>query len=104
MHHRPCGKTIQMTAIDVIFRYEGELQAAQIRQLSGSYSIYGIRRIVISERASTITVEYDATRLSNDSVAALLRRCGINTAERVDPTQPVEPPVEVEAVPAGAKA
>lgn len=94
---RRCGKTIQMTAIDVIFRYEGELQPAQIRQLSGSYSIYGVRRIAVDEQASTITVEYDATRLSNDAVAALLRRCGINPVERVDTTLPVGPPAEAEA-------
>lgn len=93
-----------MTAIDVIFRYDGELQPAQIRQLSGSYSIYGVRRIAIDEQASTITVEYDATRMSNDSVAALLRRCDINPVERVDTTLPIEPPAEVEAVPAAAKA
>lgn len=93
-----------MTAIDVTFRYAGELQPAQIRQLSGSYSIYGVRRIAIDEQAGTITVEYDATRLSNDSVAALLRRCGINPVERIDKTLPIEPPAETEAAPAAAKA
>ncbi len=85
-----------MTAIDVIFRYEGELQPAQIRQLSGSYSIYGVRRITVDEQAGTITMEYDATRLNNDSVAALLRRCGINPLERVDTTAPIELPAEAE--------
>lgn len=93
-----------MTAIDVIFRYEGQLQPAQIRKLSGSYSIYGIRRIAVDESAATITVEYDATRLSNDAVAALLRRCGINPVERIDPTRPLDPPVAEQAAPAAAKA
>lgn len=91
-----------MTAIDVIYRYAGELQPAQVRQLSGSFSTYGVRRIDIDETAQTITVEYDATRLNNDAVAALLRHCGINPLERVDKTRPVEAPVVAEAAVAKA--
>ncbi|MGH9491219.1 MAG: hypothetical protein ACRD2F_03885 [Terriglobales bacterium] len=72
-----------MTAVDVTFRFAGALAAAQIRALNEAFSIYGVRRIAVDETAQTITVEYDATRLDNDVVAAVLRRCGVAVGEQV---------------------
>jgi hypothetical protein len=80
-----------MTAIDVTFRYAGRLEAEQMQALSDAFGIYGVRRIQVDEAQNTITVEYDATRLSNDIVAAILRRCRVDVRERVDKTLPAEP-------------
>jgi hypothetical protein len=80
-----------MTAIDVAFRYDGKLEEPQMRAISEAFSIYGVRRIQVDEAEHVITVEYDATRLSNDIVGAILRRCGINVRERVDRTQAPAP-------------
>lgn len=66
-----------MTAVDVTFRYAGALGAPQVRALNEAFAIYGVRRMEVEEAAQTITVEYDATRLDNDAVAAILRRCGV---------------------------
>lgn len=74
-----------MTAVDVTFRYSGVLTAAQVRALNDAFSIYGIRRMDVDEAAQTITIEYDATRLSNDAVAAVLRRCRVAVGEQVVP-------------------
>lgn len=39
--------------------------------------VYGIRRVDLDERASTIHIEFDATRLSEPIVRQLLRRAGL---------------------------
>jgi copper chaperone CopZ len=45
--------------------------------------VYGIRRVVFNEKEKTVRVEYDATRLQENVVAALLRRAGINLGEKL---------------------
>lgn len=72
-----------MTAVDVTFRYAGALADPQVRALNEAFAIYGVRRMEVDEEAHTITVEYDATRLDNDAVAAILRRCGVAVGEQV---------------------
>jgi hypothetical protein len=74
-----------MTAVDVSFRYFGALTPAQVRALNDAFSIYGIRRMDVDETAQTVTIEYDATRLTNDAVAAILRRCRVAVGEQVVP-------------------
>jgi hypothetical protein len=39
--------------------------------------VYGIRRLRFNEAERTVRVEYDATRLNEETVAALLRRAGL---------------------------
>jgi len=72
-----------MTAIDVAYRYHGTLTPEQMRALSNAFAVYGVRRIAVDEAASIITLEYDATRLNNESVAAVLRGCGIAVGDQV---------------------
>lgn len=74
-----------MTALDVTFRYAGKLEAEQVRALNETFGIYGMRRMEVDEKQQAITVEYDATRLSNDIVAAILRRSGVAVGEQVPP-------------------
>ncbi len=70
-----------MTAVDVSFRYTGALTPTQVRALHETFAIYGVRRMAVDELARTITVEYDATRLTNDAVAAILRHCQVAVGE-----------------------
>lgn len=66
-----------MTAMDVQFRFEGPLDANQIQALARIPDVYGIRKFRIDEDAATLAIEYDATRLTEPRVAALVRACGV---------------------------
>jgi len=54
-----------------------------MRALDAVRDVYGIRRIVFNEGDKSLRVEYDATRLNADSVAALLRGAGLDLRERL---------------------
>lgn len=72
-----------MTAVEVVFRYgmpPGEEQMSALGQIS---DVYGIRRMRFDERERTVRVEYDATRLNEATVEALLRKAGVDVRERV---------------------
>jgi hypothetical protein len=45
--------------------------------------VYGIRRITFDEKERTLRVEFDASRLKEPAVAALLRRAGIDVQEKL---------------------
>ena len=60
--------------------------------LGGAVSILGrttiplrtsFRRIRFSEAERTVRVEYDATRMNQDTVAALLRRTGLELGDKL---------------------
>jgi len=72
-----------MTAVDVAFRYGNTPGISEMRALDAVREVYGIRRMVFNEAENTVRVEYDATRLNADSVAALLRNAGLNLRERL---------------------
>jgi hypothetical protein len=71
-----------MTAVDVCFHYETPPGEAEMRALDRVWEVYGIRRIQFNEPERTVRVEYDATRLSEDVVASLLRRAGLDLKEK----------------------
>jgi selenocysteine lyase/cysteine desulfurase len=52
-----------------------------IRALDQIREVYGVRRISLDENARTVQVEYDASRLHADDVAALLSEAGIALLE-----------------------
>ena len=72
-----------MTTVVVIFKYQGELGTAVARRLGESYTHLGFRKIAINVREQTITIEYDATRMDENGVAAKLRTLGVPIAEKV---------------------
>jgi hypothetical protein len=74
---------LTMTALDVVFRYGQRPNPATLRALQGMREVYGIRRIQFDEGERTIRVEYDASRLSEEVVAALLRRTGLDLGEKL---------------------
>ena len=53
----------------------------QAQKLGESYTHLGVRKIVVDELERTLAVEYDATRMDQNGVAALLRRLGVPIAE-----------------------
>jgi hypothetical protein len=67
-----------MTTVEIVFFYTGRPGEGVMRALNAVREVYGIRRILFDEAASTVRVEYDATRLNGTQVRGLLRRAGIN--------------------------
>ena len=70
-----------MTAVVAVFQYQGRLGLRQAQSLGDSFTHLGIRKIQVNESENTIAVEYDATRMDQRGVAALLRRIGIPITE-----------------------
>jgi hypothetical protein len=72
-----------MTALDVCFRYGIPPGESEMLALKSVREVYGIRAIRFDEKNKTIRVEFDATRLNEASVEALLRRADLDITERV---------------------
>ncbi len=72
-----------MTPVDVVFPYGTPPGEREMRALDNVWEVYGIRRIQVNEKESTIRIEYDATRLNEATVAGLLRRAGIDVCDKV---------------------
>ncbi len=66
-----------MTSVVATFNYQGTLGISQAQNLGESYTHLGVRRIRVDEAARTVAIEYDATRMDQRGVAALLRRLGV---------------------------
>lgn len=73
-----------MTQLDVAFRYATPPGENELRALTYARDVYGIRKLEFDEEQQTVRVEYDATRLNDDTVAALLRRAGLDLREKVE--------------------
>jgi hypothetical protein len=72
-----------MTAMDVSYRYGMPPTERELRAINSVRNVYGIRRIGFDEHHRTVTVEYDATRLAEPAVAALLRDAGLDLKEKI---------------------
>ncbi len=72
-----------MTNVDVVFRYGMPPGEREMRAIQSAREVYGIRRVGFNEKERTIRVEFDASRLSEDVVAGLLRRAGIDVREKL---------------------
>lgn len=72
-----------MTSVDVVFRYGLPPSELTMRALNNLREVYGIRRILFRSAEQTLRVEFDATRLNEATVAALLRRSGLDLKEKL---------------------
>jgi hypothetical protein len=45
--------------------------------------VYGIRRLQFDEKGQAVRVEFDASRLSEETVARLLREAGLDVREEL---------------------
>lgn len=66
-----------MTTVDVTYHYSTPPRESSVLALANIREVYGVRRVDLDERAGTIHIEYDATRLSEPVVRQLLRRAGV---------------------------
>jgi hypothetical protein len=74
---------LEMTLIDVAYRYRAQPTENQVRALSSAGAVYGIRHIAFNEKERTLRVEYDASHMSESAVAGLLRDAGIDLREKL---------------------
>jgi hypothetical protein len=72
-----------MTHLEVAYQYSTPPGEAEMRALDGVREVYGIRRIVVDEKAQTIKVEFDASRFKEPVVAGLLRGAGFDVVEKL---------------------
>ena len=72
-----------MTLLDVVYKYGTPPGEKQMMALNNAWEVYGVRKIVFDEKEQTIRVEYDATRLNDGEIAAILNRAGIDLREKV---------------------
>ena len=54
-----------------------------MRGIDSLRDVYGIRCITFDEKEHIVRVEFDASRLKEPAVAALLRRAGIDVQEKL---------------------
>ncbi len=88
-----------MTTVEIIFRYSGNPTEVETFALANTREVYGIRRLHFDRGASTLLVEYDATRLNAATVTQLVRRSGLQLIEELPPPEPVALPSEPPAAP-----
>jgi hypothetical protein len=66
-----------VTPLQKSFGYELLPNERTMRALDQVREVYGVRKISLNEKARTIQVEYDASRLGVYDVAALLTEAGV---------------------------
>ncbi len=72
-----------MTQLDVTYRYLAPPRESSVLALNSLREVYGIRRLALDERARTVRIEYDATRLTDEGIRQLLRRAGLDLAHEI---------------------
>jgi hypothetical protein len=72
-----------MTALDVVFRLGRRPGAPEMQAIYQVREVYGIRKISFDGDGLAVRVEYDASRLAESTVAALLRRAGLDVREKI---------------------
>jgi hypothetical protein len=89
-----------MTQLDVLYRYGVSPTERAVLALSKVRDVYGVRRMVLDEKAKTVRVEYDASRLTGAVIHQLLRRAGLDIVETVSmipEPEDIAPPLPVNA-------
>lgn len=66
-----------MTKVDIRFKLQSPLTAAQLARLAETRGVYGILEMTLDEAAGALHVEYDASRLNPQEVEGVLRRAGL---------------------------
>jgi hypothetical protein len=72
-----------MTQLEVAYRYGGTLGEANMRAIDSVREVYGIRRISFNSSERIVRIEFDASRLNEPAVAALLRGAGVDLREKL---------------------
>ena len=72
-----------MTQLDVLYHYGAAPSEGALLAISKMREVYGVRRVEVRESDKTVSVEYDASRLTGAVIQQLLRRAGLDIVETV---------------------
>jgi hypothetical protein len=72
-----------MTQLEVRYRYANSPTESEMRAIDAMREVYGVRRIIFDEKERLVKVEFDASRLKEPAIAALLRGAGMDLKERL---------------------
>jgi hypothetical protein len=72
-----------MTQLEVAYRYAADVNEASLRAIDNMRDVYGIRRITFNDKDRVVRVEFDASRLKEPIVAALLRGAGVDISQKL---------------------
>ena len=72
-----------MTYLDVAYRYRAMPTEGTMRAVNAIREVYGIQGIEFNDRDRIVSVRFDASRLTKQSVVSLLRRAGVDIEERL---------------------
>ena len=72
-----------MTYLDVVFNYGALPGENELRAIDTMRDVYGIRSVQFDHTQRTVRVEFDASRMNQETVAKLLRNAGIDVREPV---------------------
>jgi hypothetical protein len=72
-----------MTSVEILFHYAVPPTEAVTFALANTREVYGIRRLTFDRTARTLSVEYDATRLNEATVAKLMREAGLEIVDEL---------------------
>jgi hypothetical protein len=72
-----------MTYLEVVFSYRSAPGERELCAIDTMREVYGVRRVQFNEKDRSVRVEFDASRLSQDAIAKLLRQAGIELGEPV---------------------
>ena len=67
-----------MTYLDVVFRYGAAPGENELRAIDSMREVYGVQRVQFNQKEQTVRVQFDASRLKQDTIAQLLRQAGID--------------------------
>ena len=71
-----------MTKVQLTYKLLRPLDETMMKRISDAHGHYGFQRITVAPSLDEILVEYDATRLSPDTVEAALHQAGIPASLR----------------------
>ena len=72
-----------MTPLDIAYRYGRVPGTREMQAISALTEVYGVRKLRFDEAAKTVHLEFDASRLNEDSIAALLKNTGLDLKEKL---------------------
>jgi hypothetical protein len=71
-----------MIAVESGFGYGISLGEGTLRALASLREVYGVRQLRVDRQQRHIVVEFDASRISHEQIAGLLRKTGVDLLDR----------------------
>ncbi len=72
-----------MTYLDVMYRYGAAPGERAMQAVDGMREVYGVRKVSFNEKDRSVRVEFDASRLTEDAVAKMLRQASIDLRDKL---------------------